>query len=271
MNIDFIRVFGFEPSLYGMRNPMESWEDIDSTYYVSSGTGAGEKFWSSEFGAMVVPERPKIGEKDLDLACRLVARGTEHRKFLRQIMVWVRLTVPRYVWQEVDTYKVSTTRNSCSTMNKLGHVDLDQHDFEDPIPNDVLENLNVLAKVLRESKRERVKEGVRCSRVQLKNDLPEGYLQQAMYTMSYETALAMLLHRENHRLPQWRLGDGGSICQFLMGLPYMKYFYKAATRKRDSLKKARKLLRELSEQMGGGLAIEKEDLDNVIALLSRAA
>jgi hypothetical protein len=265
MKIDFIRVFGFEPSFHGMRNPMDSWKDSDSRYYDIG----GNQFWGSEFGKMLVPERPEIGPKDLELACKLIRRGSEHRKFMRQIMVWVRLNIPRFVWQEMDTYKVATVRNSCSTMNKLGSVDLDQIDFENPIPHAALQNVNDLARVLREAKEERG--DIRKARVQLKNDLPEGFLQQAMYSMSYETALTMLLQRERHRLPQWRLTDNGSLCQFLLQLPYMTQFYKAATAKRDALKKARKLLKELAGQVGEGLAIEKEDLDNVLDLLGKAA
>lgn len=264
MKIEQIRVFGFEPALEGMRNPMDSWGDSDSLFYEAGHS----EHWDSLFGMMRVPEKPVIGPKDLELASKLIRRGTEHRKFLRQIMIWVRVTLPRYVWQELDTYKVATTRNSCSTMNKLGHCDLDQYDFEDPIPDALLENINALAKVLREAKT--TKTDVRGARVQLKNDLPEGYLQRAMYTMSYETALSMLRQRESHRLPQWRLDDEGSLCQFLMGLPYMGHFYRASVFKRDSLKKARRMLRELASQVGDGLAIEKEDLDNVLDLLGKA-
>jgi len=268
MKIDFIRVFGFEPSFHGMRNPMDSWHDADSQFYGIS----GRQCWEGDFGLVRTPESPVIGPKDLELACKLIRRGSEHRKFLRQIMVWVRLNVPRFVWQEVDTYKVATTRMSCSTMNKLGSCDLDQIDFECPIPHTALENVNALGKVLREAKAERAgSDNIRAARVQLKNDLPEGFLQAAMYTMSYETALTMLLQRENHRLPQWRLTDQGSICQFLMSLPYMPQFYKAATFKRDQLREAKKMLKGLSSQLGDGLTIEKEDLDNVLELLARAS
>ena len=84
-------------------------------------------------------------------------------------------------------------------------------------------------------------------RVQLKNDLPEGYLQKSMYTMSYETALTMLLQRENHRLPQWRLEDEGSICEFLKDLPYMIHFHQAATWKRSERRACVKELRGLAE------------------------
>lgn len=266
MKIDFIRVFGFEPALYGMRNPWDSWSDSDSSFY----TEDGNILVDSPFGLMRLPESPVIGPKDMELACKLIKRGSEHRKFMRQIMVWVQLKVPRFVWQEVDTYKVATTRMSCSTMNKLGACDLDQIDFECPIPHTTLENVNALGKVLRESKAEKAGMATRAARVQLKNDLPEGFLQAAMYTMSYETALTMLLQRENHRLPQWRLTDDGSICQFLMSLPFMYKFYAAVTAKREALKRARGLVKDLASLAADGIQLKKEDLDNVLNLLKEA-
>ena len=228
MKIDFIRVYGFEPSFHGMRNPMDSWEEADSEFFTERGT----QLWPTEhFGLIRAEEAPIIGKRDMNLACKLIRRGREHRKFLRQIMVWVQFDLPRFVWQEVDTYKVGTTRMSCASMFSLGRKDLDQHDFEFPITPKALEDLNVLGRALREAKEGKC--GVKGARVQLKNDLPEGFLQKAMYTMSYETALSMLLQRENHRLPQWRLEDDGSISQFVMSLPYMSQFYQAAVWKRN--------------------------------------
>lgn len=271
MKIDFIRVFGFEPALHGMRNPMDSWSDADSQFYDNMSGNIG---LDTEFGFIKTPESPVIGPKDLELACKLIRRGSEHRKFMRQIMVWVRLNVPRFVWQEVDTYKVATTRMSCSTMNKLGSCDLDQIDFECPVPHAALENVNALGKVLREAKSEKAgSDSIRSARVQLKNDLPEGFLQAAMYTMSYETALTMLLQRENHRLPQWRLTDQGSICQFLMSLPYMPQFYKAATYKRDQLRDAAKALKSVISMAddGGLIAIDKSAIEDILAKVKRAA
>lgn len=264
MKIDTIRVYGFAPALHGMRNPMDSWDDADSIFYEED----GDILWETPgFGLIRTDEAPIIGEKDMALACKLIRRGSEHRKFLRQIMVWVRLTVPRFVWQEVDTYKVATTRNSCSTMNKLGSTDLDQHDFEVPITPKALEDINVLGRALRNAKEGGC--GVKGARVQLKNDLPEGFLQAAMYTMSYETALTMLLQRENHRLPQWRLSDMGSICQFLMALPYMSQFYRAATWKRDERRGCVRTLMEMASRENN-LQIKLEELEELANRLRKA-
>ena len=267
MKIDFIRVYGFEPAFYGMRSPKESWADSDSTFFEDEGQG----LWHTQhFGLVRTMERPLLGQRDIELACKLIRRGREHRKFLRQIMVWVQFDVPRYVWQEIDTYKVGTTRNSCSTMNKLGSTDLEQHDFEGPIPPKALEDINILGRVLRDAKEGKC--GVKAARVQLKNDLPEGYLQKAMYSMSYETALTMLLQRENHRLPQWRLSDDGSICQFLMSLPYMDLFYRAATWKRDMTRNAIASIDSwIEEATGENDHILAERLENIRSVLRKLA
>jgi hypothetical protein len=268
MKIEDVRVFGFEPALHGMRNPMDSWPDSDSFCYDIG----GEEFIELFNGEMArVPERPIIGEKDMKLACKLIRRGSEHRKFMRQIMVWMNITIPRYVWQELDTYKVATVRNSCSTMNKLGAKDLEQSDFQHPIPAAQLDNINMLGRILREAKGEG--EGVREARVQLKNDLCEGFLQKATYSMSYETVLTAILQRENHRLPEWRKKSEGSIVQTLLALPYMTQFYKAATFKRDQLRSAVADLDQMIEDItqGAGAILPVEKLKDLRAKLKRAA
>lgn len=223
MKIERTIVFGFEPALEDMRNPMDSWADSDSLFWSSPGHSGR---YDDNYGGFIhAPERPVLGPKDLELACKLIKRGSAHRKFLREIIVWVRLTIPRFVWQELDTYKVATTRNSCSTMNKLGTRDLEQSDFERPVLPVYLAHINEKGAALRTCKEEG--EGIMEARVQLKNDLPEGYLQRAGYLMSYETTLSMYLDREYHRLPQWRASQPQSICAWIKCLPYMADFIKA--------------------------------------------
>jgi hypothetical protein len=163
----------------------------------------------------------------MELACVLVKGGGEHRKFLRQIIIWADLTLPRYCWQEVDTYKVATVRNSCSTMHKLGSRELTQEDFELPVTQTCLNDLNMLIRELQGKKEQKSKE-VRDVRRELKNVLPEGFLQKATYTMSYETALAWLRQRSNHRLDEWNIKVPGSLCNWVVGLPYMAQFAEAA-------------------------------------------
>jgi len=240
MKIERVRVFGFEPSFRGMRNPKESWDKSDSTFYRESKYCPS---WNGELiqdqpmivsaavpwePTVLAPEYPDIGPKDMELACKLIKGGSEHRKFLRQIVMWMDITIPRYCWQELDTYKVATVRNSCSTMHKLGHRLLVQEDFEQPLPPETLNRLNDIVVLFQRAQRGEFEEiKVRDVRRRMKNDLPEGYLQMATYMMSYETALAILRQRSNHRLDEWHYQKPGSICAFLLTLPYVRQFAEA--------------------------------------------
>jgi hypothetical protein len=186
-------VFGFRAALRDMRNPMESWDRSDSQFVFFTDV---QYPWPP---GMYVPEHPIIGPGDMALAKKLIAGGTEHRKFLRQIVINAVFEAPRYAWQEIDTYKVATVRNSCSTMHKLGHRELTPDDFaeRDILPS-LLEELNSLGRRYRDGGKEDYQLVVRMKRL-----LPEGFLQRAGYHMSYETALAMFRHRANHRLAEW--------------------------------------------------------------------
>lgn len=219
MKIDTIRVFGFEAAIRDMRNPLESWGRSDSAFYI---TDPG--------GPTVAPESPLIGPADLALACKLIKAGRSHRKFLREILVWCRLTLPRYLWAEMDTYKVGTVRNSCSTMHRLGSRDLSADDFEGgDVDLWTLHRLNAMGRCYRTGagyeSDGRLYVGADLLR-HMKAALPEGYLQTAGFLFSYETALAMYADRRRHRLPEWS-GPGG-LCEFIVGLPYMLDFLKAA-------------------------------------------
>lgn len=206
MLIEKTEVFGFHAAMRAMRNPKNSWHLSDSRYgFRDDDVYRGEV--------------PHLGPNDMDLATRLIKAGTEHRKFLRQIVIWVDVTLPRYIWQELDTYKVSTVRNSCSTMHKLTSRLLEQSDFEDPIPVEWINQIND-AILLTRTKEKTLDE--------LKGLLPEGFLQKATYTMNYETAMTMFKQRRNHRLPQWKEGAPGSICEWIKSLPYMAEWLEAA-------------------------------------------
>jgi hypothetical protein len=209
-----------------MRNPMNSWDKSDTQF---------NQYWEEReqemFAHLTCPERPLIGPKDMQRACKLIKAGTDHRKFLRQIMVWWDITIPRCVWQELDTYKVATVRNSCSTMHKLGSRDLEPSDFQDSDVNaDVLGEQNAMGAAYREHRAYHAANGQDYEGVALlahmKRRLPEGFLQMATYSFSYETGLAMYRSRHNHRMPEWS-GPGG-ICETLLRLPYFKEFVEAA-------------------------------------------
>jgi hypothetical protein len=200
-------VFGFRAALRGMRNPMDSWDRSDSKFGSSAFDPAyapddpiriAHRSW--QLLGFHVPEFPIIGPLDMTRAKSLLLGGTEHRKFLRDIVIWCDIEPNRGCWQEIDTYKVSTVRNSCSTMHKLGHRDLALDDFQDSFVDvDYLEKINVIGREYRAGGKKDFSLVIKMKRM-----LPEGFLQKATYLMNYENALNMFMQRKNHRLPEWR-------------------------------------------------------------------
>ena len=213
MKIERIHIFGFLPALRGMRNPMESWGKSDSFF-----NRPYDKDWPWDT-SIDVPEGPEIGEKDLELCLKLIKAGGAHRKFLRQIIVWWDITIPRAIWQELDTYKVSTVRNSCSTMHKLGSRDLEPQDFQNGLID--MEQLKLINMHGAHYRTEKTPANLHA----LKMQLTEAFLQMATYTFSYETALHIWYDRHDHRMPEWSGPEG--ICEWITRLPYMDKFIKA--------------------------------------------
>lgn len=244
--IENTRVFGFQPAIHDMRNPMESWDRSDSTFgrdswctpLKSDSEGNISDHVRNWFINYFIPERPCIGPKDMKLLKSLAWGGPEHRKALRCIEVWANIYPSRDVWQEIDTYKISTVRNSCSTMHKLGHRDLTEEDFalrgillgkypelqklHDDAFVTVLNFINAAGKEYRNGKDYDI---VRA----MKKLLFEGFIQMAGYHLNYENLINMFLQRRNHRLPEWRWTGGFtsdendriSICDWIYSLPYM--------------------------------------------------
>ena len=252
MQIEHTEIFGFRAALRGMRNPRDSWDQGDSWFrtpgyktvikdnevesiqwlYGQHGPFSKEQHIFVDLPEEVrvikhicpqhsTPEEPCIGPNDMRLAKDLIAQGGDHRKFMRFVIVTCDFVLPRYVWQEVDTYKVGTVRNSCSTMNTLGKRPLEQEDFQNPLPEIFLQELNRAVQDFREAEGKKSK---REARVELKDLLPEGFLQRATYLMNYEVGYRMFWSRRKHRLPMWREGCEGSICEWIKSWPYMKSF-----------------------------------------------
>ncbi|MFA4971476.1 MAG: hypothetical protein WC683_02605 [bacterium] len=215
MKIENVEVYGWRAALRGMRNPMESWAKSDSRFEDDS-----DRWTLNDYG-IKSSEKPAIGPDDMKLALSLIRGGGAHRKFLRQIQVWWDITIPRAIWQELDTYKVSTVRNSCSTMHKLGSRDLERSDFEGGcITQAQLEYVNGLGAMYRSDK---TPERLHL----LKMHLPESFLQKATYSFNYETALKMYFDRRSHRMPEWSGPEG--VCAWILRLPYMTEFANAMT------------------------------------------
>lgn len=191
-------VMNFENAMRGARNPMSSWARGDS-HTEADGTFV-------------------FGENDLDLAKRLCRAGTDHRKFIRQILVSVDITAPLYWWKEFDTYKVGTTANSTSTMHKIHAKPFSEADFscEKMLPvareslHATVETLEALRLEFMASK----DKAVWYSIIQL---LPASYNQMRTCTMSYENLANMYFARRSHKLDEWHV-----YCDWIETLPYFK-------------------------------------------------
>jgi hypothetical protein len=188
-----------------MRNPMNSWERSDSISQKIRNTSVVSP------KNTVLSECFYLGVKDKELSQKLCFSGGEHSKHLRIIQVWCDMTLPRYVWQEFDTYghinKVST-----STMHKLTSQPLDNTSFEYPISQDFLDSLNAMIETYKNTKDKN-------DFYILKNALPEGFLQKRTINANYQTLLNIYNQRKDHKLEQWH-----KICDFILGLPYFIEF-----------------------------------------------
>jgi hypothetical protein len=210
MQIENTTIYGFKPALIAMRNSWDSWDKSDTDF---------RYIWSSYIHPPIQAlDCPTIGPKDMELCRKLIKGGPSHRKFLRQITIWVDFTLPRYVWAEVDTYHCGTVRNSCSTMHTLANRNyVYPDDFEGGMDQQILDKINFLLKEVRSLPQNRKK-----LLLQIKRILPESFLQKSSFTMNYETAMNMYWQRRHHELPEWsERGTMYSICRWIQDLPYM--------------------------------------------------
>ena len=121
IKLENTEIIGWEAAIRGMRNPMNSWEQSDSSFE--------DVFEDQENLHTYYMKNAEIGPNDFDLMKRLRNAGTDHRKFMRMIAVYVDITAPLYWWKEFDTYKVGTVANSCSTMHKIADKEFTAEDF----------------------------------------------------------------------------------------------------------------------------------------------
>ncbi len=196
LKVERISVMNMENAIRGARNPMNSWGRMDSYY-----DGEGNYI---------------LGENDLSLAKRLAAAGSDHRKFLRQIMVSMDITAPLYWWKEFDTYKVGTVANSCSTMHKIQAKEFTRDDFScDRLTDDALSVLDGLIAYL-EGERVRFNETKDKSAwhnmIQL---LPSSFNQMRTVTLNYEVLINIYYARRFHKLAEWH-----TLCDEIAKLPY---------------------------------------------------
>ena len=209
IKVENIQVYGWEIAIKGMRNPLNSWAKSDSKFY--------------KVGIF------ELGSNDLDLACRLIKAGSEHRKFLRMIHVQMDITAPTFWWPEFDTYKIATVRNSCSKMHKIHAKPFELDDFaheccmEVDIAKEAFINTINACEQLRLMFNETRDRKYWRALIEL---LPEGYMLKTTWDGSLETVLSILKQRDHHKLhEEWE-----PFRQAMFNnIPYCKEFYNAMT------------------------------------------
>ena len=206
IKIEKVEVVGWEHAIRGMRNPKNSWDKSDSEFIPWDNT---------DF---------KIGNNDLDLMKRLVKSGTDHRKFMRMITVYLDITAPLYWWKEFDTYKVGTVANSCSTMHKIADKEFTLDDFSNDnlilwdvdnnvhIPMGCLQDTINVLNACREKYLETKDKMYWWQMIQL---LPTSYNQKRTVMLNYEVLANMYKSRKAHKLDEWR-----TLCEWIETLPY---------------------------------------------------
>lgn len=234
IKIENIKVTGWEAAIRGMRNPMNSWDKSDSHFceedcpHVINDTEPAKECDNGAYGFC-------IGTNDLALMKKLASAGSDHRKFMRMIVVTADITAPLYWWKEYDTYKVGTVANSCSTMHKIHERDLTLDDFshehlddkamfrlavdgkydEDDLivtPESMLEIIVSLLNCYRENYLETQDKSWWYKMIQF---LPTSYNQKRTIMLNYENLVNMYKAREHHKLDEWR-----QFCEQMKELPY---------------------------------------------------
>lgn len=238
IKVENIEVWGWKHAIRGMRNPMNSWDKSDSYPAVDCG-----KCGIVEREGVCQPKEHDctpyecyaLGPNDLSLMQRLFNGGTEHRKYLRQIIVSLDITAPLYWWKEFDTYKVGTVANSCSTMHKIQAKEFALDDFscehlmdgeaslrEANVPFDsygysIKDVLGIIIATLNYAREKFLETQDKVWWWQMIQLLPSSYNQRRTVTMSYENVFTILRQREGHKLDEWR-----NLCEILKGLPNVK-------------------------------------------------
>ena len=247
IKVEKIQVMNFEGAFRGLRNPLESWAQGDSYFGIDDlgwePVGIGDVIYdysdkdenndpieNSEINNKIydmsyiktdgdLVEVAAIGPKDLALAQKLILAGSDHSKFMRQIFVSMDITAPLYWWKEMDTYKVGTVANSCSTMHKLATTPItkDCFSFDNGLPEDdefsfvangLISDCERLRKYYLETKDIRYWRAL----IQL---LPSSWNQTRTWTADYAVLRNIYFARGFHKLMEWR-----TFCKIILGLPW---------------------------------------------------
>lgn len=222
IKIENVEVMGWEAAIRGMRNPMNSWEKSDSKTINMT-----LKKHELAPGVETLDYEPcvpytSIGPNDFDLMKRLAKAGTDHRKFMRMITVYLDIAAPLYWWKEFDTYKVGTVANSCSTMHKIAEKEFEMSDFSCEhlkptsikMMHDIIDILNKYRADYSnpEAGKLGVKKNYWWQMIQL---LPSSYNQRRTVMLNYEVLANIYKSRKDHKLDEWH-----TFCGWIETLPY---------------------------------------------------
>ena len=196
LKLERTSVMNLENAIRGARNPMNSWAKSDSAY--------------DEKGNYI------LGENDLTLAKKLCRAGSDHRKFMRQILVSADITAPLYWWKEFDTYKVATVANSTSTMHKIHAKPFELSDFSaDKLSDGALAAFRAYIDYMETTRLRFVGTKDKRDWYDLIQLLPSSYNQLRTVTMNYETLVNIYYARRAHKLDEWHV-----FCDWIRTLPY---------------------------------------------------
>ena len=236
LKIEETEVVGWKAAIRGMRNPMNSWEQSDSGHCQRDLARDCTTCVHRDTGySACTAGHFDVGPRDYDLMTRLRNAGTDHRKFMRMLIVYLDITAPLYWWKEYDTYKVGTVANSCSTMHKIAAKEFTLDDFSHEhlgvlIPAELndgeevfqnlwieslkrtIEDLNIARGFYIREQNSDLKKKYWLQMIQL---LPSSYNQKRTIMLNYEVLANIYKSRRNHKLDEWH-----TFCNWIEGLPY---------------------------------------------------
>ena len=228
IKLENTEVVGWEHAIRGMRNPMNSWEKSDSKYcseYDHPPIEGSCQYCPYDNicnkSEKAMRQMYLVESNDYDLMTRLRNAGTDHRKFMRMITVYLDITAPLYWWKEFDTYKVGTVANSCSTMHKIHDKEFTMEDFStehlypevrEAFENTIIKYLNEARKTYNFLSDTPSKKDAWWQMIQL---LPSSYNQRRTVMLNYEVLANIYKSRRNHKLDEWH-----TFCDWIEGLPY---------------------------------------------------
>lgn len=226
LKIEKTEVVGFEAAIRGMRNPKNSWEKSDSKYcseYDHPPIEGSCQYCPYDSmcnkSEKAMQQMYLVESNDLGLMNRLRNAGTDHRKFMRMITVYLDITAPLYWWKEFDTYKVGTVANSCSTMHKIAAKEFTLEDFShehlDVVSRSCLEGVIHILNLNRDSFNKNAYDDPKIPWWQMIQLLPSSYNQKRTVMLNYEVLANIYKSRRNHKLDEWH-----TLCDWIERLPY---------------------------------------------------